>query len=94
MALFNFTFFDLSIKTAVSFWMVSMSTFKNPCFRTCGQWRVSGRDDGLPADADGGFLSEPGDCAALPQRDRGPLFWSAPQRKNAALPDEGQPRRH
>lgn len=64
------------------------------CPRSCGQWWVSGWDDGLQTDADGGFLSESGDRAALSQRDRGSLLRSAPQRTNAALPDEGRPRRH
>lgn len=64
------------------------------CFRPRGERRVSGRDDGLPADADGGFLPEPGDRAALPQRDRESLLRPAPQRPDAALPDEGRPGGH
>ncbi len=63
------------------------------CCRSSRQRRVSGGDAGLPADADGGFLSESGDCAALPDRDRGPLLWPAPQRPHAALPDENRTRR-
>lgn len=63
-------------------------------FRSCGQRRVSGWDDGLQADADGGFLSESWDRAALSQWDWESLFRSAPQRTNAALPNEGRPRRH
>lgn len=64
------------------------------CFRSCGQRRVSGWDDGLQADADGGFLSESWDCAALSQWDWESLLRSAPQRTNAALPNEGRPGRH
>lgn len=36
-------------------------------FRSSGEWRVSGRNDGLQAHADGGLLPESGDRAALPQ---------------------------
>ena len=59
--------------------------------RASGQRRVSGRDAGLQADADGGFLPESGDRAALPDGDRGPLLRPAPQRSHAALPDEDRP---
>lgn len=65
--------------------------------RPRGNRRVSGRDDGLQADADGGLLPESGDRAALPRGDRGPLLGPPPQGPHAALPDEGRPggrRRH
>lgn len=60
--------------------------------RSFGQRRVSGRDAGLPTDADGGFLPESRDRAALPGRDRDSLLRPAPQRPHVALPDEDRPR--
>lgn len=59
-------------------------------FRSHGQRSVSGWDDGLQADADGGFLSESWDRAALSQWDRESLLRSAPQRTNTALLDGGR----
>lgn len=60
--------------------------------RSSGQRRVSGRNAGLPTDADGGFLPESRDRAALPGRDRDSLLRPAPQRPHVALPDEDRPR--
>lgn len=58
--------------------------------RASGQRRMPGGDAGLPADADGGFLSQSGDRASLPDRDRGPVLRPAPQRPHTALSDENR----
>lgn len=71
---------------------VLVSTCLRPLSRRSNrERRVSGRDAGLQADADGRLLPQSWDRAALQRGDWYALLRPAPQGSNPALPHEGVP---